>query len=110
MLSCAAPDQATGELELYCNDRMFGISELDEPIVVISKHGFATEGSGPWLTPYLTGDVAGAADLFNLPTINGQRFPPVPIVVVGHFNDPRAVKCRPIARKLCRDRLVVDRI
>jgi hypothetical protein len=110
MHSCGAPDQATGELELYCNDREFGITELDEPIVVISRSGIATEGSGPWLTPYLSGDVAGAANLFKLPIINGQRFPPVPIVVVGHFNDPRAVKCRPIARKLCRDRLVIDRI
>ena len=108
--SCAPPDQTTGELEIYCHDREFGITELDEPIVVITNHGYMTEGSGPWLTPYLTEDIAGVADLFNLPIINGQRFPPTPIVVVGHFNDPRAEKCRPTARKLCRDRLVLDRI
>jgi hypothetical protein len=34
----------------------------------------------------------------------------VPIVVVGHFNDPRAADCRPEAKELCRDRLVLDRV
>jgi hypothetical protein len=58
----------------------------------------------------VSNDLAGARDLFNLPYVNGQRFPPVPIVVVGHFDDPRAVDCRPEAVQLCKDRLVIDRI
>ena len=69
-----------------------------------------TEGAGPWLTPYIPDQLPGMEALFSLPIINGQRYPPVPIVVVGHFSDPRAEDCRPIARKLCEDRLVLDRI
>jgi hypothetical protein len=108
--SCAPPPEQTGELEIYCVDREFGITELDEPIEVIPEHGTVTVGVGPWLTPYVGQDAIGAIELFNLPVINGQRFPPVPIVVVGHFDDPRASQCRVAARELCRDRLVLDRV
>jgi hypothetical protein len=104
------PGGNAGALEIYCVDREFGMTELNEPIEVISKQGRVTEGTGPWLTPYVTGDVTGAKQLFTLPVINGQRFPPVPIVVVGHFKDSRSVDCRPEAKQLCRDRLVIDRI
>jgi hypothetical protein len=109
--SCAPPPGGqTGVLELYCHDREFGMTELNEPIEVISKQGRVTEGKGPWLTPYVTGDVVGARQLFTLPAINGQRFPPVPIIVVGHVTDPRSVDCRPAAKQLWRDRLVFARI
>jgi hypothetical protein len=107
--SCAPPQEPTGDLEIYCHDREFGLTELDEHIEVIDRGGFVTEGTGPWLTPYV-GQVAGANALFELPMINGQLFPPVPIVVVGHFDDPRAADCRAAARQLCRDRLVLDRV
>ncbi|HET7471553.1 MAG TPA: hypothetical protein VFJ71_00375 [Candidatus Limnocylindrales bacterium] len=108
--SCAAPDAPTGDLEIYCTDREYGITELDEPIEIIDPHGFVTQGIGPWLTPYLENKVPGLQALFSLPRVNGQRFPPVPIVVAGHFDDPRAKDCRPKARQICLDRLVVDRI
>jgi hypothetical protein len=108
--SCAAPDGPTGDLEIYCNDREFGITELDEPIQIVDPHGFVTQGVGPWLTPYLDQKVAGIQALFSLPRVNDQRFPPVPIIVAGHFDDPRAAECRPKARQLCLDRLVVDRV
>jgi hypothetical protein len=108
--SCQAPKGQPGVLEIYCHEREFGITELDEPIEVVSEHGFTAEGSGPWLTPYVNEGVAGVNALFSLPVINGQRFPPVPIVVVGHFDDPRTADCRPEAKQLCRDRLVIDRI
>jgi hypothetical protein len=108
--SCAAPDAPTGELEIYCHDREWGMTELDEPIMVIDQQGYTTEGAGPWLTPWIGQEIDGIQALFSLPIINGQRFPPVPIVVVGHFDDPRAADCRPAAKELCRDRLVVDRI
>ena len=39
-----------------------------------------------------------------------QFWTPVPIVVVGHFDDPGAADCRKSARQLCLDRFVVDRI
>lgn len=91
-------------------DREFGITELDEHIEVMDQHGYTTPGTGPWLTPFVNGDVAGAQALFSLPYINGQLFTPVPIVVVGHFDDPRAADCRPKARQLCKERFVIDRI
>jgi len=45
--------------------------------------------------------------LFTLP---GPRWTPVPIVVVGHFDDPKADECRPAMRTRCQDRFVIDRI
>jgi hypothetical protein len=108
--SCAPPRGPTGELEIYCHDREWGITELNEPIEVIDRGGFVTEGVGPWLTPFVENELPGSAALFSLPIVNGQRFPPVPIVVIGHFDDPRAADCRPEATEICRDRLVIDRI
>jgi hypothetical protein len=108
--SCAAPDGPTGELEYYCHDGEFGITELDESIMAIDRHGYVTEAIGPHLTPWFPNDLDRLGELFGLPIVNGQRYPPVPIVVVGHFDDPRAADCRPAARQLCLDRLVVDRI
>ena len=110
MHSCAAPNGRTGELENYCHDGEFGLTELDEHIEVVDQHGFVTVGTGPKLTPFVGNDLAGADALFNLPYVNGQLFPPVPIVVVGHFDDPRAADCRPVTRQLCKERLVLDRI
>jgi hypothetical protein len=108
--SCVPPPEPTGELELWCSDGEFGITDLDERILTVDHRGYGTEAVGPHLTPWFPDDLDGLAELFGLPVINGQQYPPVPIVVVGHFNDPRAEDCRPAARQLCRDRLVVDRI
>jgi hypothetical protein len=108
--SCAPPPEQTGELEIYCHDGEWGITELDESIFSIDRHGYGTTAVGPSLTPWFPNELEGLVDLFGLPTINGQPYPPVPIVVVGHFDDPRAADCRAAARQLCRDRLVVDRI
>jgi len=104
------PGPAPGELELYCEDGEWGITELDEPIMVVDQQGYVTPPSGPHMTPYITNDLAVARGLFALPTINGQHFPPVPIVVVGHFDDPLAAQCRPAQQQLCKDRLVMDRV
>jgi hypothetical protein len=110
ILSCGPPSGGqAGDLEIYCNDGFWGITELDEPIAVFSPNAPLTKASGPALTPYV-GDAAGRQTLFDQPFINGQQFPPVPIIVVGHFDDPRAAECRAIARQLCKDRLVLDRI
>jgi hypothetical protein len=106
--SCAAPRGQPGELEIYCTDGEAGITERDEPIIVIDAHGNVTPAAGPHLTPWIPDAIA--VPLFTLPILYGQRYPPVPIVVVGHFDDPRAAQCRPEARQLCADRLVVDRI
>jgi hypothetical protein len=107
---CVPPNGTPGVLELWCGNGEFGITELAEPIETISNRGHVTPGTGPSLTPYIGNDLAGASALFTLPIINGQRYTPIPIVIVGHFDDPRATICRPEARQLCKDRLVVDRI
>ncbi len=108
--SCAFPQSQPGVLEIYCQDGEFGITELDEPVIVIDRHGNVTPPRGPTLTPYFPEGLARLGELFSLPIINGQRYPPVPIVVIGHFDDPLAAACRPERRQTCLDRLVVDRI
>lgn len=106
---CAPPLGNLGVLEMYCPEGQFAISERDEPYLVLTQGNREIFASGPHLTPWMPPDPA-FVPLFSLPTINGQQYPPVPIVVVGHFDDPRAAQCRPEARQLCRDRLVLDRI
>lgn len=107
---CAAPKERPGVLELYCTDGEFGITERNEPIEVIDPHGLVTPGTGPSLSPFVDQSVPGASTLFGLPQINGQPYPPVPIVVVGHFNDPRWKDCRAEAQPRCKARLVIDSI
>lgn len=108
--SCAAPLGPTGALELYCVNGEFGITELDEPILTVFPNGTAIAPSGPHLTPYLDENTQRdiTLALFTLPPVYGQPYPPVPIVAVGHFDDPRAADCRPEALQLCRDRFVID--
>ena len=110
--SCAPPLEMPGELEIYCHDGEYGITERDEPIWMIDlRSGQVTyTAQGPHLTPWLSNDLERIEELFGLGMINGQWYPPVPIVVLGHFDDPRAADCRPDARQLCRDRLVIDQI
>lgn len=108
--SCAFPVVIPGVLEIYCQDGEFGITELDEPVIVIDRRGSVTPPRGPALTPYFPEGLSRLEELFSLPIINGQRYPPVPIVVIGHFDDPLAAACRPERRQACLDRLVVDRI
>jgi hypothetical protein len=114
--SCAAPDHQTGELEFYCHDGEWGITEREEEIQHLDITHQANETSirstpatGPHLTPWLP-NAADAKRLVELPYVNGQFWPPVPIVVVGHFDDPEAAECGAEARKLCLDRFVIDRI
>ncbi|MEX2546385.1 MAG: hypothetical protein WD830_01190 [Chloroflexota bacterium] len=108
--SCAPPSEPTGELELYCHDGEWGITELQEAIVVVDNSGGVTPANGPHLTPFVPAAVSGADDLFRIAHVRMPGFAPVPITVVGHFDDPRAADCRPQSRQLCLDRLVVERI
>lgn len=106
------PGEQPGELELRCSDGEFGITERDEPILVVDvRRGQVTyTAQGPHLTPWFPEGLDRVGELFTLPFINGQWYPPVPILVLGHFDDPRAEDCRPDQRELCRNRLVIDRI
>ena len=108
--SCVPSMPSPGELELYCHDGEYGVTELDERIMVVDQQGYVTAARGPHMTPWFPNDLPGLAELFSLPIINGQRYPPVPIVLVGHFDDPMSDACQPQSRQLCLDRLVVERI
>jgi hypothetical protein len=113
--SCAAPHGQPGELEFYCVDGEFGITELDEPIFTLLPGGRSQLPSGAHLSPWAPEPLF--RKLFQLPVahpvgddITVVRYPPVPIVVLGHFDDPRAADCRPEARQVCLDRFVIDEI
>jgi hypothetical protein len=108
MHSCAPPPGQPGLLEHYCSDGEYGITERNEPILRFVEPARAVPATGPSLTPHfdnelIRGDVVFASQF-------GLELPPLPIVVRGHFDDPRVSDCRPEARQLCLDRLVVDRV
>jgi hypothetical protein len=108
MHSCAAPDAPTGELEIYCHDGEYGITEQNEPaMVLLDPGGRVAVAKGPMLTPWLPNE-PWATQLVAVQPVNGQPFPPVPIVVLGHLDDARAADCRPTARQTCLDRFVMD--
>jgi hypothetical protein len=107
--SCAAPDAPPGELEIYCHDGEYGITERNEPAAILTKDSRLLPATGPMLTPWVPNE-DWVAPLFSLMPVNGQPFPPVPVVVVGHLDDERAADCRPNQRQLCRDRFVIDRL
>jgi len=106
--SCPAPMGQPGELELYCSDGDYGITERSEPVMTVVSRGneiSATRTTGPFLTPWIPEAIA--REIFIAPP-TGQDWPPIPIAVVGHFDDPRAARCRPEAVQICRERFVVD--
>jgi hypothetical protein len=106
--SCAVPVTQPGVLELGCHDIEFGITERNEPILTFLPTDQILPPEGAYLNPYVPEQLQHS--LFSLPVIDDQRDPPVPIVVIGHFDDPRAIACRPQARDGCLDRFVIDRI
>jgi hypothetical protein len=101
--SCSAPSEQPGELEIYCHDGEWGITERREAIGELTRDHRWVPAAGPHLTPWVPE--------------NRQRLlfgrlplPPVPIVVAGHFDDARAADCTVTARQLCRDRFVLDEV
>jgi hypothetical protein len=110
--ACAPPIEPVGELELYCHDGEYGITERDEQIFVVDVGSGRIKytAKSPHLTPFVSAEVPGSDVLFTLPTKNGQLHPPVPIAVVGHFDDARAEACRSAARDACAHRFVLERI
>jgi len=102
-----------GELEINCHDGEFGITERDERIAEFIEtelpghevpQSRMVPAAGPFLTPWVPDGL--------WPQLQdvGRETPPVPIVVLGHLDDPRAENCRPEAVKLCRDRFVIDAV
>jgi len=111
--SCPAPNPdggPLGDLEMYCQDGLFGITELDELAVQVRRSANELRvlpPEGPFIVPFL--DQALYQRLLMEP-VGAQLHAPVPIVVTGHFDDPRAAACRPEARQGCLDRFVLDRV
>lgn len=108
--ACRPPTAPPGVLELYCVDGEYGIAQLNEPAMIINQNGSTISANGPFLTPWVPKGVQRGGELFSLPSNNGKPFPPVPIVLVGHFDDQLAKSCRAEAQTLCKERMVVDAI
>ena len=91
MHSCAAPPATTGDLEIYCHDGEYGITELNEPaVVLLDPDGRVATAKGPMLTPWIANETLG------LPTgrtPTGQR----PAVPAGADRGDRAPR-RPTRR------------
>ena len=105
--SCVPPESPPGDLEIYCHDGEYGITERNEFAAALTKDSRVVPATGPLLTPWIPNE-DWVVPLVTLLPVNGQPFPPVPIVVVGHLDDERAAECRPEQRQLCRDRFVID--
>ena len=105
------PDSTPGELEIYCHDGEYGITERNEPAVVLTTaDSRLLPAAGPMLTPWIPNQ-AWARPLVSLLPVNGQPFPPVPITSSSATSTTeRAADCRPEQRQLRRDRFVVDRL
>lgn len=106
--SCAAGPPNIGELELYCHGDEYGITERNEPVLEWERPARLILTDGPRLVPWMPDEIGNR--LFTLPMIGDAFFPPVPIVVLAHFDDPRAADCREEARQACRERLVLDEL
>ena len=102
-----------GELEIQCHDGEWGITELNEAILTVdinqSGESHTSAAAGPHLTPWVPSN-EGTGKLFASRSVPGLTWAPIPIVVVGHFDDPRAADCRAEAHQLCLDRFVIDRV
>lgn len=104
--SCPAPMHQTSDLEMYCLEGSFGITEQYESIMTLVTNGMSSTtvgATGPHLTPLIPETLQG-----RLNTSVAQT--PVPIVVTGHFNDARAAACVADVRQVCSERFVIEAI
>ncbi len=104
--SCPYPGHQPADLELYCQDGAFGITERYESTLVLIRNGNMTTSrgaTGPHLSPWVPAELQ--------PRLLGQTTPaPVPIVVLGHFGDSRASECVSDARQTCLERFVIESV
>jgi hypothetical protein len=78
-----------------------------ESIVHVTGNGMDTNGPhGPALQTAFDGPGIRWAN--PLPKVGDSA--PTPVVLVGHFNDPRAPRCQPENRQECADRFVVTAV
>jgi hypothetical protein len=104
--SCAPPPQPQGEIDVWCSDGEYGITEGNEAIAVLTNDYRLIPAESPHLTPWLPDSIARVL----LGGLMQLEVPPVPIVVKGHFDDPRAASCHETRRQSCRERFVLDEI
>jgi hypothetical protein len=100
--SCPVSTATEGELEMSCYAGSYGINERNEPLWIDDERPSA----GPVIQPFIDGDVM-RVHLLEQTYANGQWYPPIPIVVAGHVNDPRTAECAAGRRHVCRDRFVI---
>lgn len=107
-MSCPAPAPPSEPfLEGNCSVHFTWLMADPETIVRVRADG--AEGSrpvGPAINPIFDGpDTDWARPL----PPSGDAIP-TPVVLIGHFDDPRAAGCQPEARRACRDLLVVTAV
>src|SRR3954452_24117729 len=85
-------------LELYCHGGDWALSDTREAVATITVTNTARSTTvevrgrsleGPWLQPYLELQGAGFSPG------GRETWTPVHLVLIGHFNDPRAATCDP---------------
>lgn len=109
-LMCAAPPTPEPHpLEgARCGYGLWGITERDEPIFTVARPGRLIPAAGPSIIPHVEGDIERR--LFTIRLHGDLYHRPIPIVAIGHFDDPGAALCRPEARTRCADRFVLDEL
>jgi hypothetical protein len=94
-------------LEMSCPDQFMWLMQDAEQLHVVDGD---TETTRPPVGPALNPDLDGV-DRTWIPAHSGAGpIELVDVVMVGHFDDPRAASCPKNARQACRDRFVVDQV
>jgi hypothetical protein len=110
--SCPAPNHTLSDLEMWCVDTQFGITERFEQINEAVHQGNTTtwvRAKGPGVTPWIPSNLQQRVFRYrpSAPPVLVEQ-PPEPIVVRGHFHDARAAACAAEARAVCENRFVVE--
>lgn len=105
-LSCPAPTGIPGDLELYCVEGMFGITDARTPLDGLDPDVNGVRAFGTYISPWVPRE---ATEIWGQ-LADPDRASGVPITVAAHFDDPRAEECRSEYVEECRDRLVIDRL
>ena len=105
-LPCPYPGSYIGALESWC--RSAGFADTPEGAKACVDMGTQTcSGAGQdSMAPWLMSDTLGDPDYFPGPT----DVKPIPIVVIGHTDDPRELQCRPGTEEQCARDFVADRV
>lgn len=116
--SCPAPiDPVTGgvrhttALEVYCREGQTALAQFQESIVDVRETPNSMEVSGrtmrgPWFQPVGIPPIGGEG----LVTAGEKPWTPAAVVLVGHVNDARAIKCPPDQVRACAERFVIDHV